>query len=146
MLNSSFCSAPIQSVRNHLPFCLYQFYITLNRCSHPSVLFYMDLSQKLGLLWVYTWQAQNIHGAKISFTLQRAISECPQAQVHKNVPCKTSHPSFMSFHSQTAPVCPVMDLKAPLWSGKAAPEERVPWADWPELTWWLVLPFNCGSS
>lgn len=51
----------------------------------------------------YTWQAQNIHGAKISFTLQRAISECPQAQVHTKSPLQNFSSIFYVFSQPNSP-------------------------------------------
>lgn len=103
VLNSSFSAAPIQFVRNNLPFCLYQFYISVNWCLHQSILFFMDLSQKLGLLWVYSWEAQNIHrGKKVVLESHRvygAITGYPQAivRLHKKSPLQNHSFIFYFF-------------------------------------------------
>lgn len=142
VLNLSFSASPIQFVRNNLPFCLHQFYVSVNWCSHQLILFYMDLSQKLGMLWVYRWEAQNIHRGKkrVLLCIEPLLDVLkPLFTCTKKFPCKTTHSSFISFYSEIISACPrawrlLVDLNA-VKKYSSCEHFRIPekWAHWGTL-------------
>lgn len=123
----------------------------------------MDLKQKLGFLWVYRWEAQNIHRGKKVFWKGIEFIELlldvlkPLFKCTKKAPCKTTHSSFISFYSEIISACPrarrlLMDLNAvqqystgntggSQGSGRLPELGRVTWVGallHVGLAWWLV--------